>query len=297
MAYGKSYATEALEATKFATFSANYLFILNWNADPTVTSWVGINQFADMNSAEFSAYVGCLNVENNDLEVASPVVENDTVFASVNWVTAGAVTPVKNQGSCGSCWAFSATGSLEGTNFIFNSKTLQSYSEQQLVDCSTSYGNQGCNGGLMTQAFEYTETYGIELESSYPYTGEDDTCTYAKGSVAFTNTAYTVVTANSGTALQTAVTAQPVSVAVEADKPVFQMYKSGVITGTSCGTALNHGVLAAGFNTDASTPYWIIKNSWGATWGNAGYLWIGITASGKGVCGINQMNAFATFSG
>jgi len=105
-----------------------------------------------------------------------------------------------------------------------------------------------------------------------------------------------VTPANSGTALQAAVTAQPVAVALEADRPVFQMYKSGVVTGTSCGTALNHAVLAAGFNGDASTPYWIVKNSWGASWGNQGYIWIGITASGAGVCGINQKNSYATFS-
>jgi len=187
MAYGKSYATEALEATKFATFSANYLFILNWNADPTVTSWVGINEFADMNSAEFHEWSTCLSYESasEDEEVMTPMLENTTVFASVNWVTAGAVTPVKNQGSCGSCWAFSATGSLEGVNWIFNGKSLQSYSEQQLVDCSGSYGNQGCNGGWPHWALAYTQANGIELEATYPYTGQDGTCSFNKGDVAF----------------------------------------------------------------------------------------------------------------
>jgi len=129
----------------------------------------------------------------------TPVIANITeeqvnaLPTSVNWVTAGAVTPIKNQGQCGSCWAFSTTGSLEGANYIFNGKMLQSYSEQQLVDCSTSFGNQGCDGGLMDDAFQYVMANGIELESVYPYTGVDGTCAYSKSSVVFTNKGFTNV--------------------------------------------------------------------------------------------------------
>jgi len=218
LAYGKLYASEALEAQRFAAFSANYLFILNWNADKTQTSEVGLNQYADLTTAEFSAEISCLVPSTNnstDNEVFVPSV--DALPASVDWVTVGAVTPVKNQGQCGSCWAFSTTGSLEGANWIFNGKNLLSFSEQQLVDCSTSYGNQGCNGGLMDYAFKYVEAKGIELESQYPYKAVDGKCQYNAADVKFKNTGYTDVTKNNEVALATAVAQQPVSVAVEAD--------------------------------------------------------------------------------
>jgi len=302
LTYGKVYMSEAQEAAKFQTFKDNYLFIVNWNADPTATSEVGLNQFADMNTAEFSEHISCLNVANasaSSPNVFTPTEEQvNALPATVNWATVGAVTPIKNQGQCGSCWAFSATGSLEGANWIFNGKNLQSYSEQQLVDCSTSYGNNGCNGGLMDYAFEYVEANGIELESTYPYTAEDGTCAYSKSSVVFTNTGYTDVATNNEVALATAVAQQPTSVAIEADQSVFQLYTKGVITSSKCGTSLDHGVLAVGYNTQGSQAYWIVKNSWGASWGNQGYVWIAKSSSTStpGICGIAMMASYATFS-
>jgi len=117
---------------------------------------------------------------STDNEVFTPTESQvNALPATVNWNTAGAVTPIKNQGQCGSCWAFSTTGSLEGCNYIFNGKNLLSFSEQQLVDCSTSYGNQGCDGGLMDYAFKYVQAKGIELEATYPYKGVDGTCKYS----------------------------------------------------------------------------------------------------------------------
>jgi len=300
VAYGKTYVDEAHEAHHFKTFSDNYMFILNWNSDPTQTSQVGLNQFADLNTAEFSAKISCLNMNTNVERVNTPFEATqeqvEALPTSVNWVTAGAVTAVKNQGQCGSCWAFSTTGSLEGLHFIAD-KSLLSFSEQQLVDCSGSYGNQGCNGGLMDNAFKYVMANGIELESTYPYTAVDGTCKYAKAQVQFTNKGYTDVTQNNQIALQTAVAAQPVSVAIEADQPVFQLYTSGVITSASCGTSLDHGVLAVGYSTSGSTPYWQVKNSWGASWGkNQGYVWIGRSTSTNtpGICGISMMASYPT---
>jgi len=220
LVYGKIYQSQAEEEHRFATFQDNYLFILNWNADPTSTSTVGLNQFADLNTEEFSAEISCLNSANASKPTAVfvPTPEQiEALPATVNWVTAGAVTGVKNQGQCGSCWAFSTTGSLEGCNFIFNGANLLSFSEQQLVDCSDSYGNQGCDGGLMDNAFKYVEAKGIELEATYPYTAVDGTCKYSASQVKFTNTGYQNVAQNNEVALATAVAVQPVSVAVEAD--------------------------------------------------------------------------------
>jgi len=137
--------------------------------------------FADMNTEQFSEHIGCLDMAKRtpSMNVFEPTLsEVDALPATVNWLTAGAVTPIKNQGQCGSCWAFSTTGSLEGLNFLTN-KNLLSFSEQQLVDCSGSYGNQGCNGGLMDNAFKYVMAQGIELEATYPYTAVDGNCKYS----------------------------------------------------------------------------------------------------------------------
>jgi len=302
LSYGKMYASEEMDAKKFATFKDNYVFIMNWNNEPEQTSFVGLNQFADMNSVEFAEHISCL-----DVGMMSAARMNGKVFepevgapipASWNWNSQGAVTPIKNQGQCGSCWAFSTTGSLEGLNFLQGGKTLLSFSEQQLVDCSTSYGNQGCDGGLMDYAFEYVEANGIELEATYPYTGVDGTCAFNKASVAFTNTGYTNVAQNNQVALLAAVAVQPVSIAIEADQPVFQLYTSGVITSASCGTSLDHGVLNIGWGTSGSQAYWIVKNSWGASWGANGFVWIAKSSSTNtpGICGISMMPSFPTFS-
>jgi hypothetical protein len=209
----------------------------------------------------------------------------------VNWVTKGAVTAVKNQGSCGSCWSFSTTGGLEGAHFIATGE-LVSYSEEQFVQCD--YGRQknlGCNGGLMDKAFEYAESTAIATEADYAYTsgnGRKGSCDESKleGATLKVST-YTDVEANSSSQLKAALDKQPVSVAIQANKLVFQMYKTGVITGTKCGTNLDHGVLAAGYGVEDGTEYYLVKNSWGDSWGEAGYVKIGIE-DGAGVCGIQS---------
>ena len=210
---------------------------------------------------------------------------------SVNWVTAGAVTAVKNQGSCGSCWSFSTTGGLEGAHFIATGQ-LESYSEEQFVQCD--YGltkNLGCNGGLMDKAFEYAKSTAIATEADYPYTsgnGRRGSCDSSKTEGATLKvTSYTDVEANSSSQLKAALDKQPVSVAIQANKLVFQLYKTGVITGTKCGTNLDHGVLAAGYGVEDGVEYYLVKNSWGDSWGEAGYVKIGVE-DGAGVCGIQS---------
>lgn len=150
--------------------------------------------------------------------MASVILNSDPVPNDIDWRNNGAVTGVKDQGSCGSCWAFSATGAMEGANAIFRG-TLPSLSEQQLVDCSMAYGNYGCGGGWMDNAFNYASTHAMESESQYPYIGYNSQCKEGSGSLTFSS--HTDVAVNDPNALLNAVSRQPVSVAIEADQAVF----------------------------------------------------------------------------
>jgi len=191
----------------------------------------------------------------------------------------------KNQGDCGSCWAFSSTGSLEGLYFLNNSNLL-SFSEQNLVDCVTE--DQGCDGGEMTDALTYAAQNGIEQESEYPYTGEDGTCTFNSSLAIQTNNGYYNVTIQSQTQLLAAIVQQPISIGIEADQLAFQFYVGGVIK-SGCGDNVDHGVLVVGYETVSGTQAYIVKNSWGTSWGLEGYCYISTDPTpngGNGVCGI-----------
>ena len=253
---------------------------------------MAVNKFADLTALEFKNMYSYCNMYHRKTSLDT-FVYSTALPASVNWTSVGAVTPVKNQGQCGSCWAFSTTGSVEGVHYLKTNK-LVSVSEQQLVDCSSAEGNMGCNGGLMDYGFQYIlDNKGIGSEASYPYTATDGTCKKVPSVV--TITGFTDVPSNSETALMTAVAQQPVSVAVEADQNSFQFYSSGVMT-TACGTSLDHGVLAVGYGTVNSTKqdYWIVKNSWGADWGMNGYILLGRGAkfSSAGQCGIQMQPSY-----
>ena len=250
---------------------------------------MGANKFADLTRTEFrSMYIQGGYTPRSNARFAHHPVRSTALPTSVDWSQKGAVTPVKDQGQCGSCWAFSTTGSMEGAYFVKTGK-LFSLSEQQLVDCSQAEGNQGCNGGLMDYAFQYIlDNKGLTNESNYPYTAEDGTCNAAKAKqVAATITSFHDVQVNSDVALMTAIVQQPVSVAVEADQDSFQLYTGGVMT-SACGTNLDHGVLAVGYGSLANKDYYKVKNSWGADWGMNGYILLGRGSynGGQGQCGI-----------
>jgi len=232
---------------------------------------------------------------NVNVEPFEPVIEEWPMTVQVtgdivNWNNKGAVTPVKNQGQCGSCWSFSATGSMEGEKFI-KQGSLTSLSEQNLIDCSTSQGNQGCNGGLMDSAFKYViAKHGIDTEASYRYTATGpNACKYSAANIGDTISSYKDVTRGSESALQSAVDVQPVSVAIDAGHNSFQLYKSGVYYESACSaTQLDHGVLAVGYGTDNSgTAYWLVKNSWGTGWGMSGF--IQMSKGRNNNCGIATM--------
>jgi len=251
---------------------------------------MGVNEYSDLSWEEFKATVGlggCTLKRSEGGKVANFTHE---AADGVDWRTEGAVTAVKNQAHCGSCWAFSTTGSTEGAVKIAGGQLI-SLSEQQLVDCAKAEGNHGCEGGLMDYGFKYIiDNGGIDSEADYRYTAEDGTCNRAKAAKKIsTIKSYNDVTPESASELKRALTQQPVSVAIEADKSAFQHYTGGVFDDLMCGTNLDHGVLAVGYNSQA----WIVKNSWGATWGDAGYIQMSTdVASSKGLCGILMQPSF-----
>ncbi|XP_028968920.1 cathepsin L [Galendromus occidentalis] len=206
----------------------------------------------------------------------------------------GYVTPVKDQGQCGSCWAFSTTGSLEGQHFKATGK-LVSLSEQNLVDCSGDEGNNGCEGGLMDQGFTYIKNNGgIDTEESYPYNAEDGDCAFKSNAVGARVTGFVDIDSGSEKALQKAVaTVGPVSVAIDASNDSFQLYKEGIYDEPACSsTQLDHGVLAVGYGSENGVDYWLVKNSWNTVWGQDGYIKMARNKDNQ--CGIASQASYPT---
>lgn len=231
------------------------------NADARNTHTLGVNQFTDLSDAEFKEIYLTLQVPTDKTRVIAEEIDSKNLGADIDWVSAGKVTPVKNQAQCGSCWAFSATASLESA-WLINDGTTWNLSEQELVDCSRSYGNQGCNGGWMDSAFQYVIDKKIGTTNEYPYTARDGSCQSSKTTTRVTQKGFVDVPGCDN--LINALSARPVSVAVDAS--VWSSYRSGILS--NCGTAVNHGVLLVG----ATDAYWRIKNSWAASWGESGYI-------------------------
>jgi C1A family cysteine protease len=280
--------TAAEEVARFGIFIENFNKINRLNAESDGVKYA-INKFADLTATEFKQiYASGSFFENHRKEVARHSLRRDlgALPDSVDWRNKGAVTPVKDQGQCGSCWAFSTTGVLEGFEFVNNGELL-SLSEQQIVDCASSAG-YGCQGGWPYLAVQYAGQNGLELESDYPYTAKDGTCAFDASKVHKVNTGYQFVTPKSTDQLKAALVTLPVSVLIEADQDVFQFYSSGVIK-ANCGANLDHAVLAVGYQKVGLLEAFIVKNSWGTSWGSSGYVYISTIQTenqGQGVCGI-----------
>lgn len=276
----KTYENEYEERMRRQIFEVHVSHIKEHNmkyAKGEKSYYLGVNQFSDLTHQEFlKLYTGHIKLSKESVTNASTYISPSNILLpdKVDWREKGLVTEVKNQGQCGSCWSFSTTGSLEGQHFKKTGKMV-SLSEQQLVDCSSSFGNQGCNGGLMDQAFEYIKAAGgIESEEDYPYVAEDEPkCLFKKSLERATVTGYVDIESGSESKLQEALASiGPVSIAIDASHPSFQSYGGGIYDEPECSsTQLDHGVLAVGYGTDPQ-DYWLVKNSWGTMWGDEGYI-------------------------
>jgi len=297
-----------------------------------------LNHFADLTSTEFSkTHASCFhgNMESQGTPVYTHKYSGAALPESVDWRSTDnpkkmvAITRVKNQGRCGSCWSFSATGALEG-HWAINEGDLIEMSEQELIDCSKKDGNMGCNGGLMDNAFNWEEGHDVCTEKSYDYTasegqchcsGPNGECTPQECDIAIPNgriTGFVDVDQNDANALMEALTKGPVSIAIEADQSLFQFYKGGILKNNAtdpddpdsdgvCGTQLDHGVLCVGYGTEEfegkKQGYWIVKNSWGPEWGDDGYIRLHRDLAGEdtdgegGMCGIMMQASYPVFKG
>ncbi|XP_066113531.1 procathepsin L-like [Saccopteryx bilineata] len=238
---------------------------------------MAMNAFGDMTNEEFRQVMNGLQYQKH----RKGKVFQEPLFAEiprfVDWRKKGYVTPVKDQGQCGSCWAFSATGALEGQMFR-KTGNLVSLSEQNLVDCSQPQGNDGCNGGLMDNAFQYVEDNGgLDSEKSYPYHAKDESCKYKSEFSAANDTGFVDIRKQEKSLMKAVASVGPISVAIDASRASFQFYKKGIYYEPDCSSKdLDHGVLVVGYGSEGAeldnNKYWLVKNSWGPAWGMDGYI-------------------------
>ncbi|KAG1702414.1 Cathepsin L [Nymphon striatum] len=288
--FGKTHGSFREEMKRMDVFVKNLHFVKEHQAKfaaGKVSYNVAINEYADMTTEEFVGIMNGYKMSNQTSEGSTFLAPSGVELPkTVDWSKKGYVTGIKNQGQCGSCWSFSATGSLEGQHFKKTGK-LVSLSEQNLCDCSRSFGNNGCEGGLMDNAFKYIKSNkGIDTEKSYPYTAKDGSCHFKKQDIGATDSGFVDITSGDENALKKAVaTVGPISVAIDASHQSFQLYSEGIYNEPECSsTALDHGVLAVGYGSVDGKDYWLVKNSWGTVWGVKGY--IKMTRNGNNQCGI-----------
>jgi len=296
----KKYSNNKEEVSRRAIFEKNLQFIQKHNLEYSLgkkTFTVGMNKYGDLTNKEFVSMVNGLNKTKSMLRskdgshfIAPSNFERPD---SVDWRKEGYVTPIKDQGQCGSCWAFSAIAGLEGQHFKAT-KSLVSLSEQNLVDCSRSYGNMGCDGGLMDQAFQYVKANGgIDTEDSYPYKAVDQDCKFDPSTVGAKCTGFTDITPGDEDALTDAIASVgPICVGIDASQDSFQFYKDGVYSDENCSSEfLDHGVTAVGYDSLGSgQDYYIVKNSWGTDWGKQGY--IQMARNKNNMCGIATLASY-----
>uniref|UniRef100_A0A7N6ALX7 Cathepsin S, ortholog2, tandem duplicate 1 n=1 Tax=Anabas testudineus TaxID=64144 RepID=A0A7N6ALX7_ANATE len=276
--HGKMYRNEVEDVRRRELWEKNLMLITMHNLEASMglhTYELSMNFMGDLTGEEILQHFAGLSPPTDIQRAPSSFVRTSgaAVPDTMDWREKGCVTSVKMQGSCGSCWAFSAAGALEGQLAKTTGK-LVDLSPQNLVDCSSKYGNHGCNGGFMSNAFQYViDNHGIDSDASYPYTGQTQQCHYNPANRAANCSTYSFLPDGDEGALKEALgTIGPISVAIDAKRPKFAFYRSGVYDDPSCTQDVNHGVLAVGYGTLNGQDYWLVKNSWGTYFGDGGYI-------------------------
>jgi cathepsin L len=252
----------------------------------------GLNHLADMSEEEYRATLLQSPRKPTEHDAETRRTKSQSTPSSIDWRDYGYVTPVKDQGSCGSCWSFGSTGALEGQYFAKNGELI-SFSEQQQVDCNNFC--YGCNGGNAELAFTYWRYFhGANRESDYAYTGVQGTCHTTDYEEIVKLSGYKSTEAYSESALEEAVgSVGPVTIAIDASKWSFQLYTSGIYYEPKCSQySLDHQVLAVGYGSDSDGDYWIVKNSWGESWGIDGYIWMARNRNNN--CGVASDGSYPT---
>ena len=287
--FNKMYATAEEFAVRKEHYAAISEAIDAINSNPASTHVAGHNEFSDWTPLEKEQLLGHIPMPAID----KAVVVQDVEFNGANdidWRSLGMIGAIKNQGKCGSCWAFSAIGAIEAAWSIKNGLLSQPMSEQELVDCSSSAGNFGCSGGAAPWAYDWLAKKATMKEKNYPYTAKKGTCNYNKKKKVANVESY--VWPQGTPAILNQINVAPVSTVFSAGNDVMSTYKSGIITETSgCGVLQDHGGVLVGYGSENGVQYYIVRNSWGTNWGEEGYVRIATNGGGStGVCGINDYN-------
>lgn len=307
--HNKNYLTKTEYDARYGVFKQN-LAKIKAHKDGEDGYSLGLNKFADMSEDEFNNMLGLKVPETTgeeddvDINEEGPSEEDEdeegrnlqSIPASVDWRQSGAVSYIKNQASCGSCYTFATAAVIESA-YKIKKGSLPNLSEQQLLDCTTSYGNMGCSGGYIHTMWQYMMKNKIMQESDYPYVAYKKTCAYKSTKGLVNVNAWYNVARNDPNAHMRAIAKQPIAGAVAASSSVYMFYKGGIISSTSCGTALNHAVTFVGYGTENGVNYWLLKNSWGTNWGEKGYFRIRRdSTSGPGICGVLGMSSYGTIA-